>query len=70
MNSEWGSSEKLRFVDPESVRMYDSEGNVMLCKCGKPASSGIMGKEAYQVWCKDCSPMSKYEGKLVYRGTK
>jgi hypothetical protein len=39
--------------------MLDGEGNVILCKCGKPAGSGIGGKEAYSVWCSDCSPLSK-----------
>ena len=67
MQEEWGSSQPIRFLDPDSVRMYDTEGNVMLCKCGKPAGGGVFGKEAFQVWCTDCAPLSKTDAKFIYK---
>lgn len=57
----------VRFLNPESVRMYDSEGKVINCKCGKPAGSAAMGKEAFVAWCSDCSPLHKEEAELAYR---
>jgi hypothetical protein len=31
----------------------DSEGNQMLCKCGKPGNF-IAGKESFKIRCPDC----------------
>lgn len=70
MQQEWGSSQPIRFLEPDSVRMYDSEGNVMSCKCGKPAGAGVFGQEAFQVWCTDCAPLPKTEAKFVYKNPK
>ena len=45
----------------------------MLCKCGKPSTGAIMGKEVYMVFCNVCSPMNKYVAEMVYKqpdGTK
>ena len=49
--------------------MYDSAGNVICCKCGNPAGSGVFGKDAYQLWCTDCSPMSNASkaNRFVYK---
>ena len=47
--------------------MRDSEGNIIKCKCGNPAGSGIIRKESYMAWCSDCSPYKdEPEAKLVY----
>ncbi len=67
LQAEYGSNGNVRFMNPEDVRMYDSEGNVVLCKCGKPAGSAAIGKEAMVAWCSECSPLEKHEAKLVYR---
>jgi hypothetical protein len=32
-------------------------GNVVLCKCGKPAGSCAIGKESFVAWCSDCQPL-------------
>ena len=65
--AEDGSSGNIRFINPEAVRMYDSGGNVMLCKCGKPAGSAVIGTEAFIVWCSDCDPLNKETVKFVYK---
>jgi hypothetical protein len=50
-----------------NATMYDSSGNQMLCKCGEPACLGIIGKEAFVVYCLDCDPYKMPEAyKLVY----
>jgi hypothetical protein len=53
-NCEFGSAFPVRFLPLESVKLYDSEGNEVLCKCGKPASTAIMGKEAFIARCNEC----------------
>ncbi len=53
MEIEFGSSQPLRFA---KMLMYDGDGNVILCKCGKPAGSGVSGTMAYIAWCEDCPP--------------
>ena len=54
-------------VEDLSTKMYDANGNIVLCKCGKPAGAGIMGKESYIFWCSECSPMPKETAEIVYR---
>lgn len=56
---EFGGTSQVRFPSPNSARMYDTEGNIVLCKCGKPAGSGAYGREAYIAWCEDCCPLYK-----------
>lgn len=46
------------------AKMYDTESNVLLCQCGKPAGSALIGKEAFVAWCEDCSPLEKYDGSI------
>jgi hypothetical protein len=70
MISEYGSIGPIRFLNPENVRMYDGNGNVILCKCGKPAGSGAIGKEAFIAWCSDCFPGNKEGAKLTYKMPK
>ncbi len=67
VEAEFGSISPLRWLSPENVGLYDSEGNIILCKCGKPAGSGAMGKEAFVAWCNDCSPLNQASAKFVYR---
>lgn len=64
---EYGSSQQFRVLNFENSRMYDSEGKVVLCKCGKPVGSAAIGKEAFVAWCEDCSPTPKYDPKFVYK---
>lgn len=66
MEAEYGSVNGLRFIQPSNVKMYDSEGKVVLCKCGNPAGCSAMGKESYIAWCSDCSPLSKEVANFVY----
>lgn len=49
--------------------MYDYKGKLVLCKCGNKATGGMIGKEAFVSWCKECDPnKSAYESshKLIY----
>ena len=65
--AEYGSFGNVRFLNPEDVRMYDSEGNVVLCKCGRPAGSAAYGTKAMIAWCEDCYPLAKETVKFIYR---
>jgi hypothetical protein len=67
--AEYGSVGNVRFLDPENVRMYDTEGNVVLCGCGKPAAISVIGLKAQISWCTDCSPVPKTSAQFVYRPT-
>lgn len=51
---EYGSVETVRFLDPVKCYVYYSNGDPVLCKCGKHATSYIMVKEAYIARCDDC----------------
>lgn len=70
IESEFGSISPINWLKPENVKMYDSDGNIILCKCGKPAGSGAMGKKAFIAWCSDCSPINQSSAKFVYRPPK
>ena len=52
--AEYGSESNVRFLDANQVTMEDAEGNVILCKCGKPATEFIIGIEAYLGRCSEC----------------
>lgn len=67
---EFGSFGGVRFLNPEDVRMYDEAGNVVLCKCGKPAGTSIMGKDAFIAFCSDCSPTNHLSTDFVYEPIK
>jgi hypothetical protein len=42
-------------VRPHGV-MRDTEGNILMCTCGKPVGMAAIGKDSYIAWCPDCSP--------------
>jgi hypothetical protein len=67
MEAEYGTTVGIRWPNPQSVFMYDGAGNVITCKCGKPAGMGVIGKEAMIAWCADCCPMPNHEAKFVYK---
>lgn len=49
--------------------MRDADGNPidLKCKCGKPADTAFIGKEAYQGVCNDCLyPVKPEEAKFTY----
>ena len=52
--SEFGSVGNIRWPTADNVKMYDSDGNEMICKCGKPATCGIAGRNSYLAQCSDC----------------
>ena len=56
MKEEYGSTGNVRWLNPSNVTAYNTEGNEMLCKCGKPSIGAIIGKDAYISFCEDCSP--------------
>ena len=67
IEAEYGSVGNIRFLNPDSVKMHDSDGNVVLCKCGKPAGSGVIGKEAFVAWCSECSPLNNFSAEFIYK---
>lgn len=70
MESEFDSAIPVRFLDTKNIKMYDSQGNVVLCKCGKEAGTAAIGKNAMAAWCEDCTPVNKSEAKFVYNPPK
>jgi hypothetical protein len=60
---------KIRKVKFRSIpgTMYTSNGDVVYCKCGKPAASAFIGKEAFMVKCSECSPYKDPVAEFVYR---
>ena len=56
MTAEYGSIGKIRFV---KAKMYDADGKETLCKCGNPAVGGILGIDAYMVYCHECDPCKR-----------
>lgn len=54
MQSGYGPAIPIRWLAPKQVNMYDAQGNIVLCKCGKPAGYAIMGTNAYKALCTDC----------------
>lgn len=67
MEVEFGTTGNIRFLDPSQVTMRDSEGNIILCKCGKPAGSMISGKNAFLAHCSDCSPLGNGAAEFIYK---
>ncbi len=67
MECEFGGTLPVRFLDPSSVKMYDSDGKEVLCKCGESASEGIIGKNASLARCNKCMGYEDSPYKLVYR---
>lgn len=65
--AEYGSVGGVRFLNPENVSMHDGNGDIILCKCGKPAGAAAMGRNGYAAWCTDCSPLHKEQAAFVYR---
>ena len=52
--AEFGISMPIRFLHPIQVTMCGADGMVIRCKCGKPATSGIIGTEAELMQCSEC----------------
>ncbi len=50
--------------------MYDTAGNLVLCKCGNVASGAIMGLDSYLVWCHICSPSKPSETTMMFMPPK
>ena len=51
---EFGCSFPVNFLDASQVKLYDFEGNQIMCKCGKPATQSVIGKEAFLARCSEC----------------
>lgn len=54
MIEEYGTDQQSHFTEGT---LYDCNLNPVLCSCGKPSARGIFGKESFQVFCNDCSPL-------------
>ena len=46
--------DNVRYLDPSTALILDSDGNVLKCKCGKPANYEIYVNEGYCIRCKEC----------------
>lgn len=54
LEAEFGSSSNVRWLTEEEVTAYDTDGNVLMCKCGKKASASLIGACHQIHFCKDC----------------
>ena len=52
--AEYGCTQQFRVPDPKNVFLYDSEGKIMKCSCGKDAAMMLAGKESFLVQCHEC----------------
>jgi hypothetical protein len=67
MEAEYGSSFDVRFLQPSQSSLVDSEGNEVMCKCGKPGGTAILGKGAFVAYCADCGPFTSPHAAYIYR---
>lgn len=67
LECEYGSVGNVGFA---KATLCDSAGEPILCACGEPAGCAVIGQNAYAAWCEKCSPVEKYEAKLVYKPPK
>ena len=52
--AEFGCSMPVNWLGESQVTMSDSDGKQIFCKCGKPATSGLIGTSAYLAQCSEC----------------
>lgn len=52
--AEFSCSMPFRFLGEHQVTMCRNDGTIVRCKCGKPATCGIMGTDAYLAKCSEC----------------
>lgn len=50
----WKSSPNIRWPTNEHVKLYDSEGEIIHCSCGKEASTSIISAEKSVSFCSQC----------------
>lgn len=57
---EFGTTQPVRFLTPENITVYDSEGKEIqeFCKCGKKAISFLQGKDVCFAYCYECLQVS------------
>jgi hypothetical protein len=51
LEAEFGCSQTVRLWNP---KLYDNEGNEIMCVCGKSAEQITVGKESYLAMCNSC----------------
>ncbi len=51
---EFGSVMPVKFLDASQVKAYDSEGDEIMCKCGKLATVFFFAKIMCFAKCNDC----------------
>ena len=49
-----GCSGNVRWLTEAEVTAYDTEGNVIKCKCGKKASASLIGTTHQAHYCQKC----------------
>jgi len=51
LQAEYGTVGNVAFAE---CKMCNADGEEVMCQCGKPASTALIGKEAYVARCNDC----------------
>ncbi len=51
---EFGCSAPIRWLHKTQVTICRNDGQVIRCKCGNPATCGIVGASAELIQCPDC----------------
>lgn len=67
MECEFDGNLPVNFLDPSQVKICNSDGEEVLCKCGNPSENVIMGKESYVTRCNKCAGYEQESCKLVYK---
>lgn len=66
MECEFGSIGEMRFLPSDQVKVEDSDGNEMFCKCGKRAAIGIISRDFDLNWCWEYYCGSKDKAEFSY----
>jgi hypothetical protein len=64
LKAEYGSVRNLAFAE---CKMYNADGEEVMCQCGKPAESAIMGQSSHIARCNDCMGYNESEYQLVFK---
>lgn len=64
LQAEYGTVGNVAFAE---CKLCNADGEEVMCKCGKPASSAFIGQESYVARCNDCMGYKESEYQLVYK---
>jgi hypothetical protein len=52
--AEYGTVGNVGFLNQSQVSMQRADGTTVFCKCGKPATAALIGRNAYIARCSEC----------------